>query len=104
MARKGVDDMTVYPNSPAMPQRNALIASPAGPASPSAAPTKPTLAAVLAGAIGHAAVLSDTPEKWARTIDMLKQNGIDPEGYEDFEKGRAAAIAAVGFSPDADAR
>jgi hypothetical protein len=25
---------------------------------------------------------------------MLKRNGFAPAGYEDFEKGRAAAIAA----------
>ena len=54
---------------------------------------------LLRSAIGHAAVLSDTPEKWAATIDLLKQHGVDPGGYEDFEKGRSAAIAASGVTP-----
>ena len=38
-------------------------------------------------------------EKWAATIDLLKQHGVDPDGYEDFEKGRSAAIAASGVTP-----
>ena len=54
---------------------------------------------LLRSAIGHAAVLSDTPEKWAATIDLLKQHGVDPVGYEDFEKGPYAAIAASGVTP-----
>ncbi len=54
---------------------------------------------LLRSAIGHAAVLSDTPEKWAAMIDLLKQHGVDPVGYEDFEKGRSAAIAASGVTP-----
>jgi len=33
---------------------------------------------LLRSAIGHAAVLSDTPEKWAATIDLLKQHGGGP--------------------------
>jgi hypothetical protein len=43
-------------------------------------------------------MLADTPEKWASTIAMLKRNGVDPEGFEDFEKGRPAAMAAAGIS------
>jgi hypothetical protein len=54
---------------------------------------------LLRSAIGHAAVLSDTPEKWAATIDLLKQHGVDPVGFEDFGKGRSAAIAASGVTP-----
>jgi hypothetical protein len=41
-------------------------------------------------------MLSDTPEKWEATLEMLKRNGVDPSGYEDFDKGRALAMAAVG--------
>ncbi len=54
---------------------------------------------LLRSAIGHAAVLSDTPEKWAATIDLLRQHGVDPVGFEDFQKGRLAAIAASGVAP-----
>ena len=54
-------------------------------------------ASVLAKTIGHAALLSDTPAKWASTIEMLRRNGIDPHGYEPFESGRPAAIAAAGY-------
>ncbi len=54
---------------------------------------------LLRGVIGHAAVLSDTPQKWAATMDLLKQHGVDPAGYEDFEKGRPSAIAASGVAP-----
>jgi len=85
----------------AVPPRNALI----GPAAEIAlAPQgasngRPSLPALLATAIGHAAVLSDTPEKWAGTIAMLKQNGVNPAGYEDFEKGRTAAIQHSGITP-----
>ena len=48
--------------------------------------------------IGRAAVLSDTPEKWAETVELLKRHGVDPVGFEDFEEGRPAAIAASGIS------
>lgn len=41
---------------------------------------------------GRCAVLSDIPEKWAETLELLKQNGVDPEGFEDFETGRELAI------------
>jgi len=58
---------------------------------------------LLASAIGHAALLSDTPAKWASTIAMLRQHGVDPEGYENFEKGRPAAIAAAGTPAPAEA-
>ena len=53
-------------------------------------------AQLLRSAIGHAAVLSDTPEKWAATIALLKQHGVDPAGYDDFDEGRPLAIAASG--------
>jgi hypothetical protein len=56
-------------------------------------------AQLLKNVIGHAAVLSDTPGKWAGTIALLKQNGVDPAGYEDFNKGRPLAIAASGVAP-----
>lgn len=57
---------------------------------------------LLRSAISHAALLSDTPEKWAATVAMLKQNGIDPVGYEDFEKGRPRAMRGpVSTAPDA---
>jgi hypothetical protein len=65
-----------------------------------AAPALP--ASLLTNAIAHAALLADTPEKWAATLAMLKRNGIDPAGYEDFEKGRAAAVAASGAAPSED--
>ena len=81
-----------------IPPRNALVArgSQTSPAS-----RRLDLAPLLATAIGHAAMLSDTPEKWASTVAMLRSHGVDPEGYADFEKGRPAAIAAAGIaSPD----
>jgi hypothetical protein len=77
--------------------RNALIAVPA-PASQSQRPAPLNMPALLASTIGHAALLSDTPEKWTATIAMLRQNGVDPEHYADFEKGRPAAMAAAGLS------
>jgi hypothetical protein len=83
-------------------QRNALAPAALNPYQPSQQqgqniqPGVP--AAWLASAIGHAAVLSDTPEKWASTIALLKQRGIDPKGYETFDKGRTLAIAASGVS------
>jgi hypothetical protein len=61
--------------------------------------TPSNLPALLANTIGHAALLADTPGKWASTIAMLRQNGVDPEGYVDFEKGRSAAMAAAGITP-----
>ncbi|MGO9171973.1 MAG: hypothetical protein ACLP7P_08425 [Rhodomicrobium sp.] len=54
------------------------------------------LSVLLAIVISHAALLSDTPDKWASTIAVLRQNGVDPRGYEDFEKGRPAAMEAAG--------
>jgi hypothetical protein len=59
-------------------------------------------AQLLRSAIGHAAVLSDTPEKWAATIALLKHHGVDPMGYDDFDKGRARAIEASGVAPFGD--
>jgi hypothetical protein len=84
-----------------LPSRNALAPSALSPppASQQGQNFQPSVpAAWLASAIGHAAVLSDTPEKWAATIALLKGHGIDPEGYETFDKGRTSAIAASGLS------
>jgi hypothetical protein len=89
--------MTLNMFVPGNEPRNALIAAPA-PASQSPARTPLDTPALLANTIGHAALLSDTPEKWASTIAMLRQNGVDPEHYVDFEKGRPAAMAAAGLS------
>jgi hypothetical protein len=98
-ARKGVPDMPARIPAPVPIPRNALLIGIAQP-SPQPAPSAPEyLSSALASAIGHAALLSDTPEKWASTVDMLKQSGIDPRGYEDFEKGRLAAMAAAGTQP-----
>ncbi len=78
--------------------RNALL--PATPEDRPPAPVPPAVhSQLLRSAIGRAAVLSDTPEKWAATIELLKQHGVDPVGYEDFEKGRSAAITASGIAP-----
>ncbi len=75
--------------------RNALLHGASSPHGNSAPPSAPSIAAALiTNAIAHAAMLSDTPEKWTATLDMLRRNGIDPSGYEDFKKGRALAIAA----------
>ena len=92
-----LDFSDVSPRQRLQPQ-NALL--PAGPVDrPSAAVPPAVHSQLLRSAIGHAAVLSDTPEKWAATIDLLKQHGVDPVGFEDFEKGRSAAIAASGIAP-----
>jgi hypothetical protein len=77
--------------------RNALLAG-AGEPRPAAPRKALDMHGLLANAIGHAASLSDTPEKWEATIAMLKQNGVDPSGFEDFKKGRPAAMAAAGLS------
>jgi hypothetical protein len=90
--------MTPYSTAPVMLPRNALIAVQPAPPPRSVPNAQPGPAAALASTIGHAAVLSDTPEKWAATMAILKKNGIDPEGYEDFHKGRPAAIAAAGLA------
>ncbi len=47
-------------------------------------------AILLVDLIGHAARLSDTPEKWATTIALLRAHGVDPQGYEGFADGRLA--------------
>jgi hypothetical protein len=66
-------------------------------------PLSPAVQAqLLRSAIGHAAVLSDTPEKWAATIALLKQHGVDAAGFDDFEEGRPLAIAASGVTPLSD--
>jgi hypothetical protein len=92
--------MTPNTQASGFQSRNALIAPavPQAPAlqSPGRAPLNTQ--ALLASTIGHAALLSDTPEKWASTVAMLRQNGVDPEHYVDFEKGRPAAMAAAGIS------
>ncbi len=90
--------MTPYPATPAIQPRNALITTvPQTAPLYQPAPRAPSnLPALLASTIGHAAMLSDTPAKWASTIAMLRQNGVDPHGYEDFDKGRSAAMAAAG--------
>ena len=93
--------MKSYSAAPSVPPRNALLAAAPQPAQP-ASRVHAHLPGLLASAIGHAAVLSDTPAKWESTIAMLKQNGVDPKGYEDFEKGRPAAIAAAGAQPPAE--
>ena len=83
--------------SPRQQPRNALL--PAAPADPRPATLPPDVQSqLLRSAIGHAALLSDTPEKWAATISLLQQHGVDPAGYVDFEKGRLAAIAASGVA------
>ena len=78
--------------------QNALLSAPPETRAPANLP-RAVQDQLLRSAIGHAAVLSDTPEKWAATIDLLKQHGVDPFGFEDFEKGRYAAIAASGVTP-----
>jgi hypothetical protein len=93
-----LDISNVSPRQRLEPQ-NALLL-PAAPQNRAPATLPPTVQnQLLRSTIGHAAVLSDTPEKWAATIDLLKQHGVDPVGYEDFEEGRSAAIAASGVSP-----
>jgi hypothetical protein len=91
--------MTLNMPAPGLLSRNALLGAVTPPApAPSAQGRTPlNMPALLASTIGHAALLSDTPEKWASTIAMLKQNGVDPEHYTDFEKGRPAAMAAAGL-------
>ncbi len=92
-----LDISAVSPRERLQPQ-NALLA--AAPAARNSAGLPPAAhSQLLRSAIGHAALLSDTPEKWAATVDLLKQHGVDPAGYEDFEKGRPLAIAASGVAP-----
>ena len=92
-----LDFADVTPRQRFQPQ-NALLAS--APAARAPAGLHPAAQSqLLRSAIGHAAVLSDTPEKWAATIDLLQQHGIDPVGFGDFEKGRPLAIAASGVAP-----
>ena len=71
--------------APSIPPRNALLAG-----APQAAqqPSQPSvnLQGLLANAIGHAALLSDTPERWELTIAMLKQNGVDPAWIRGFRE------------------
>jgi len=88
------------------PSKNALLGS-AAHAHPRTEPTRPSLshavqAKLLRSTIGHAAVLSDTPEKWASTIALFREHGVNPEGYEDFDKGRTLAISASGVAPTPD--
>jgi hypothetical protein len=82
--------------------RNALLAGARNQSPARHAPTRLSAAIqaqLLRSAIGHAAVLSDTPDKWAATIALLKQHGVDPAGYDDFDNGRTLAIAASGVAP-----
>jgi hypothetical protein len=74
---------------------NALVASrmPAPEAAGNAG--SPAIQMPLRNAIVHAAQLADTPEKWSGFISMLRANGIDPGGYEDFDEGRAKALALL---------
>ena len=93
--------MNSYPAAPAAHPCNALLTG-AG-----AAPRQETRKAVnmhglLAGTIGHAAALSDTPVKWETTIAMLKRHGVDPAGFEDFKNGRLAAMSAAGLEAPGD--
>jgi hypothetical protein len=88
-----LDFADVAPRQRLQPQ-NALLGYAPAARAPAAAQSQ-----LLRSAIGHAAVLSDTPEKWAATIDLLKQHGVDPVGFEDFEKGRHLAITASGVAP-----
>jgi len=92
--------MTAYVTAPSIPPRNALImpVSQSAPAIPLAPRAPSNLPVLLASTIGHAALLSDTPAKWASTIGLLRRHGVDPEGYEDFKKGRPAAMAAAGIA------
>ena len=92
-----LDISNVSPRERSQPQ-NALLASASATRAPAGLPPA-AQSQLLRSAIGHAAVLSDTPEKWAATIGMLKQHGVDPAGFEDFEKGRPAAIVASGVAP-----
>jgi hypothetical protein len=85
--------------APVNAPRNALLALAPEPVQPSPPQARAPMnfQALLAGTIAHAAMLSDTPAKWASTIAMLRQNGVDPHGFEDFEKGRPAAMVAAGM-------
>jgi hypothetical protein len=96
--------MTLHMNAGAhSPAKNALLGS--AHAHPRTEQARPVLshtaqAKLLRSTIGHAAVLSDTPEKWAATLALLKGHGVNPEGYEDFDKGRSLAISASGVAPE----
>jgi hypothetical protein len=96
--------MTLYNAGSAAAPRNALLALTSQPVAPIQPQPRASsnVPALLASTIGHAAMLSDTPAKWASTIAMLRQNGVDPHGFEDFEKGRPAAIAAAGMQMPQD--
>jgi len=88
-------------NAVAAPVRNALLpAALADNAQPPIQSAPDLSRVILSNAIGHAALLSDTPEKWDATLAMLRANGIDPKGYEDFDKGRALAIAGSNAAPN----
>ena len=90
--------------APAVAPRNALVAPvPQHPVLRPAPAAPSNLPLLLANAIGHAAMLADTPAKWASTIAMLRRHGVDPQGYEDFDKGRTAAMAAAGIAAPQDA-
>jgi hypothetical protein len=52
----------------------------------------------IAALIGRAAVLSDTPEKWAELIGILKHYGLDTLGFDDFKYGRPRVLAMAGYA------
>ena len=58
-------------------------------------PCFPLAAELLSAMIARAAVLSDTPGKWAETLLVFKRLGVDPAGYEDFDNGRKAVIESA---------
>ncbi len=89
--------MTPEPAAFSAPPRNALLVEAPRSGQPAPRPSV-DLSSLLANAIGHAAMLSDTPAKWESTVAMLKQNGVDPHGFEDFEEGRLAAMLAAGVA------
>ena len=78
--------MTPSSAAPSIPARNALIAG--VPQSPRPAPRMPqNVSGLLASTIGHAALLSDTPSKWASTIDMLSRTASIPKDTKISKRG-----------------
>lgn len=56
-------------------------------------------AAKFQGMLGNLAMIADTPDKWARAIDGLKQRGVDVSQYQDFSS-RDYALAQAGKVSD----
>ena len=50
--------------------------------------------------IGNLALLADTPEKWAQTLQVAQQHGLNTQGYEDFDTGRRIALAMSSKAKD----